>query len=81
VKRRRPLWACLLNLVMPGLGAAYAGEPLEALAMFLGYAFAWLLAARGVAVFALLPLIVVVVAIARTEVVVRRRNLRCGYPR
>jgi hypothetical protein len=75
------VWAFLLTLVIPGLGAAYADEPLEALAMLLGYACAWLLAARSAPVFVLLPLIVVIVVIARTEVLIRRWNRRCGYPR
>jgi hypothetical protein len=80
-RRKRGLVAFLLNIALAGLGAAYADEPREALAMFLGNACAWLLAAWAGGLADPLPVITAVVIIARTEVLVRRWNRREGYVR
>jgi hypothetical protein len=82
-RRRSPALAWILTLVLPGLGALYAGAAADAAVMIAAGVITWgLVAVAGPIPGAVLPFAVVLIAsIARTEVLVRRANRAAGYRR
>lgn len=82
-RRRSPAFAWVLTLVLPGLGALYAGALADAAVMIAAAVITWgLVAVTGGAPAGVLPLVVVILgSIARTEVLVRRANRTAGYRR